>query len=83
MISSLLSSSIVQVGTLTNILDQWRGITLNRFVLNMVEGHHLQLSCDPPLFYNFRQFNIKAVMAHHSTIQMEVDELIAKGVIEP
>ena len=49
----------------------------------MVWGHHLQLRYHPPLFYNFWQFNVKAAMAHHPIIQKEVDELLAKGVIEP
>ena len=35
------------------------------------------------LFHNFRHFNIKTATAHHSIIQQEVDELLAKGVIEP
>ena len=43
--SSPSSPSLVQVGTLKKFLDQWRRITSNRFVLNMVEGHHLQLMC--------------------------------------
>ena len=37
------------------IFDQWRSITSNRFVLNMVWGHHLQLQSHPPLFCNFWQ----------------------------
>ena len=44
-------------------LDQWRDITSNRFVLNMVKGHHLQYRCNPSLLCNFRQLNIKAVPA--------------------
>ena len=48
-------------------------------ILNMVQGHHLQLRSHPPLFCNIGQFNVKA---HHPIIQ-EVDELLAKGVIEP
>ena len=30
-----------------------------------------------------RWFNIKTAMAHHSIIQKEVDELLARGSIEP
>ena len=44
---------------------QWRSITSNRFVLNMVWGHHLQLRSHPPLFHDFRHFNIKVAAAHH------------------
>ena len=33
---SSLSSSVVQVGTLPEFLDQWKSITSNRFVLHMV-----------------------------------------------
>ena len=42
--SSSSSSFVVQVGTLPKFLDQCRSITSNRFVLNIVQGHHLQLS---------------------------------------
>ena len=49
----------------------------------MVWGHHLQLKSHPPLFRNFSHFNVKAVAAHHPVIQKEVDELLAKGAIEP
>ena len=56
--------------------------TFNSFVFNMVKGHNLQLRYDPPLFHNFRQFNIKASPAHHFIIQKEMDELLAKGAIE-
>ena len=48
----------------------------------MVQSNHLQLLC-PPLSHNFQQFNVKAAAAHHPIIQKEVDELLAKGVIEP
>ena len=68
---------------LFKFFDQWRSITSNRFVLNMVWGHHLQHRSHPPLFCNFWQFNGKAAAAHHPVIQKEVDELLAKGVIEP
>ena len=37
------SSAVFQVGMLFKFFDQWRGITSNRFVLNMVQGHHLLL----------------------------------------
>ena len=49
----------------------------------MVQGHHLQLQSCPPLFLNFWQFNVKAATTHHPIIQKEVDELLAKGAIEP
>ena len=49
----------------------------------MADGHHLQLSFCSPLFCNFKQFNITAAAAHHPIIQKEVDELLAKGTIEP
>ena len=71
------------VGILPTFLDQWSHITSNRFALNMVKGYHLQLRCHPPLFCNFRWFNIKATPVHHPIIQKEVDELLAKGCIEP
>ena len=51
-------------------------------MLNMAEGHHLQLKCSPVLLPNFRQFN-NADMAHCPIIQKQVDELFSKGAIEP
>ena len=53
------------------------------FLLNMVKGHHLQLRCWPPLFQYFMWFNIEADMAIYPVIQKEVEELLAKGAIEP
>ena len=76
------SSTVFQVGMLFRFLDQWRSITSNRFVLNMVWGHHLQLRSHPPLFCDFWQFSVKVAVAHHPIIQ-KVDELLAKGAIEP
>ena len=49
----------------------------------MVKGHHLQLWCHPPLFHNFKWFNIKAARAYHPFIPKELVELLAKGAIEP
>ena len=37
----------------------------------------------PPLFHNFQHINVNAAAAHHPVIQKEVDELLAKGAIEP
>ena len=51
--SSSSSSAVFQVGMLFKYFDQWRSITSNRFVLNMVWGHNLQLRSHPPLFCNF------------------------------
>ena len=59
--SSSSSSVVFQVGMLLKFLGEWRCITSNRFVLNMVWGHHLQLRYHPPLFYNFWQFNVKEI----------------------
>ena len=49
----------------------------------MIRGHHLQLRSHPPLFRDFWHFNVKAAAAHHPVIQKEVNELLAKGAIEP
>ena len=68
---------------LSHFLDQWRSITSYRFVLNMVQGHHLQLMSYLPLFCNFWQFNVKATAAHHPIIQKEVDEVLSEGAIQP
>ena len=81
--SSSSTSATFQVGMLFKFFDQWRSITSNRFVLNMVWGHHLQLRSHPPLFCDFWHFNVKMAAAHHPVIQKEVDELLAKGAIEP
>ena len=62
---------------------QWRSITSNRFVRNMVWGHHLQLRSHPPLFHNIWHFNVKEAAAYHPIIQKEVDKLLSKGAIEP
>ena len=42
-----------------------------------------QLTYHPPLFHDFWHFNVKAAAVHHPVIQKEVDELLAKGAIEP
>ena len=81
--SSSSTSSAFQVGMHFKFFDQWRSITSNRFVLNMVQGHHLQLRSHPPLFGDFWQFNVKPVAAHHPVILREVDELLGKGATEP
>ena len=81
--SSSSTPAMFQVGMLFKFFDQWRSITSNRFVLNMVQGHHLQLRSCPPLFHDFQHFNVKAAAAHHPVIQKEVDELLAKGAMEP
>ena len=57
--SSSSSSAVFQAGMLLNFFDQWRSITPNTFVLNMVWSQLLQLQSCPPLFHNFWQFNIK------------------------
>ena len=61
----------------------FRSITSNRFVLNMVWGHHLQLRSCPSLFHDFWCFYVKVVTAYYPVIQKEVDELLAEGAIEP
>ena len=81
--SSSSTFAAFQVGILFKFFDQWRSITYNRFVLKMVQGHHLQLRSHPPLFLDFWQFNVKVAVAYHPVIQREVDELLAKGAIEP
>ena len=81
--SSLSLILVFQVGMLFHILDQWRSITSNRFPLNMVQGHHLQLRSCHPLLHYFLQFSVKVAAAHHPIIQKEMDELLAKGAIEP
>ena len=81
--SSSSTSATFQVGILLQFFDQWRSITSNRFVLNMVQVHHLQLRSHPPLFHDFQHFNVRVAAAHHPIIQKEVDELLAKGAIEP
>ena len=73
----------MQAIILLKFLAQWRGICPNRFVINMVKGHHLQLRCHPLLFHNFRWFNINASRVHHPIIQKEVHSLLAKGANEP
>ena len=38
--SSLSSSSVVQAGSHSKILDQWSSIIFNTFAFNMVKGYH-------------------------------------------
>ena len=70
--SSSPTSAMFQVGMLFKFFYQWRSITSNRFVLNMVQGYHLQLRSHPPLFCDFWHFNVKAAAAPHPVIQKEV-----------
>ena len=81
--SSSSSSAVFQGGMIFKFFDQWRSIKSNSFVLNMVQGHHLQLWSCPPLFRNFWQFNFKVATTHSPIIQKEMDELLAKGAIKP
>ena len=81
--SSSSSSTVLQVGMLSHFLNEWRSISSNRFVLNMVWGHHFQLILYPPMFCNFQLFNVMVAATHHPIIQKEMDELLAKEVIEP
>ena len=64
-------------------MNQWRSITSNRFVLNIVKGHKLQLRCPPPLFHKFKWLKIKTATLHDPIIQKKVNELLDKGAIEP
>ena len=68
---------------LSHFFDQWRSNTSNRFVLNMVQGHHLQLRSHAPSFHIFQQFDVKMAAVYYPIIQKEVDELLSKGAIEP
>ena len=81
--SSPSSASVVWVGALQKNLDQYISLTFNRVVPNVIKDLHLQLRCHPPLLQKFLWFNIIAAMAHHPSIQKEVDEMLAKGSIEP
>ena len=82
-VSSLSTPAAFQVGMLFKLFDQWKSITSKRLVLNVVWGYNLQLRSHSPLFHNFWQFNVKAAVAHHTIIQKEVHELLAKGAMEP
>ena len=48
----------------------------------MVQGHHLQHRSHPSFFCNFKWVSIKLTVAHHPNFWNEVDELLAKEVIE-
>ena len=77
------TSSVVHVGTFLQFLDRGISSTFNRFVLYMVEGHHLQPRHYLPLFHNFKWFNMKAAAAQHSVIQKKLERLLVKDAIEP
>ena len=81
-IVSSTSSSVVQVCTLHNFLDQWKIISSNRFLLNIVKGHYLQLKCHHSLSIIIN-CNIDAFAAHHPLIRKEVDNLLAKDTTKP
>ena len=49
---------------------------------NMVKDHCLKLVCNPLLFHNYKQFNIKVCVAYHSIIDMKAAKLLAKGANE-
>ena len=66
--SSSFTSATFQVGMLFKFFDQWRSITSNRFVLNMVQSHNLQLRSHPSLVHDFWHLNIKVAAAHHPDI---------------
>ena len=71
----------MQVSTLPKFLNQWRCITSNRYVLNMVKGQHLQLRCY--LHYSIISDGLTlAALAHHPIFQKEANEVLAKGTIE-
>ena len=73
-VSSSSSFEVFQIGMLFKCFDQWRNMTSNRFVLNVVSGHYLRLESYLPLFHSFWQFNVKVATTHHPIIQKEVDE---------
>ena len=81
-ISLTLSSTIMHFDIHPQFLDKCRSITFNRFVINIVKSHHLQLRHHPPLFRNFKWCNIKVVTAHCAIVKKEVNELLVKGFIE-
>ena len=76
---SPLSSSGLQVGMPPNILDQWRGIVFNRFVINMVKltTYNLGGSLHYSIVYSGLTLGLQWPI-----IQKEVDELLAKGATE-
>ena len=45
--SSPALTSVVQVATLQKLLDQGRSLTINRFVLKMVQSHYFSLGAIP------------------------------------
>ena len=62
----------------SSIFVSMKSIMFNKFVMNEVKGHHLQLWCHPLLFCNFKN----AAAAHHPAIQKGINELLAKGATE-
>ena len=55
----------------------------NKFMFNIVKDHLSILGPRPLLCCNFKLLNIKAATAHFPVISQEVNELLAKGTIEP
>ena len=81
--STLLStSSLVQVGTPPQYIDQWRSITSKRLMLNIITGPHLQFRSHTLLFHSFKWFNIDTAKFHHPVMQKEVNGLLSRDAIE-
>ena len=72
----------MQLCALSNFLDQWKSITFNRFVVNMIKGHLHHLKCHPLLFQKLKWFNFRVLLVHYAVILEEVD-LLAKDSIKP
>ena len=48
-----------QLGTLSSIFGSMKSIACNRFMLNMVKGHHIHLRCHPPFSFILNGLTLK------------------------
>ena len=81
--SSSSTSAPFQVGMLFKFLDQWKALHPTGLCLIWFGATIFSLDPVLPCSVTFWHFNVKAAAAHHPVIQKEVDELLAKGAIEP
>ena len=67
----------------SNFLINGKALHLTGLCLICCRVTIFSLGCCPPLFHNFQQFNVSVAVAHNAIIQKKVDELLAKGAVEP
>jgi hypothetical protein len=72
-------------GRLQRFLDKWQDITTDKFVLQAIRGHKLELVGRPPLTLPHRLLRNKERLGrlHQKLLDMEIADLLKKKAIEP